>query len=83
MSITNAPTSALAEHVRAARRLPRPAVARAIRDEADVSQQQLADALGVNRVTVARWELGERVPRGELRLAYIALLDELRAAVAT
>lgn len=74
--------SALAEHVKAARRLPPPSIARAIRDEADVSQQQLADELGVNRVTIARWELGERVPRGELRLRYIDLLDELSSAVA-
>jgi transcriptional regulator with XRE-family HTH domain len=71
-------SSALAQHVKAARRLPPPAIARAIRDEAGVSQQQVADELGVNRVSVARWELGERVPRGELRLAYIGLLDELR-----
>jgi DNA-binding transcriptional regulator YiaG len=50
--------------------------------EAGVSQQQLADELHVHRVTVARWELGERVPRGDIRLRYIALLDELQAAVA-
>ena len=73
-------SSALAEQVRAARRLPSPAVARAIRDAAGVSQQQLADELGVNRVTVARWELGERTPRGELRLRYTDLLDELQEA---
>lgn len=72
--------SALAEQVKRARRLPPPAVARAIRDAAGVSQQQVADELGVNRVSVARWELGERVPRGELRLRYIDLLDELREA---
>jgi len=70
--------SALAEQVRAARKLPPPAVARAIRDAAGVSQQQLADELGVGRVTIARWELGERTPRGELRLRYTSLLDELR-----
>ena len=74
--------SALVEQVLAARRLPPPTVARAIRDEAGVSQQQLADELRINRVTVARWELGERVPRGELRLRYIALLEELAEAVA-
>ena len=73
--------NALAEHVRAARKLPPPAIARAIREEAGVSQQRLADELGVNRVTVARWELGVRVSRGELRLRYIALLEELAEAV--
>lgn len=76
------PRQTLADHVRAARRLPPPAIARAIRDEAGVSQQQLADELKVNRVTVARWELGERSPRGELRLRYIAVLEELAEAVA-
>jgi DNA-binding transcriptional regulator YiaG len=75
-------SSALAQQVKAARRLPPPAIARAIRDEAAVSQQAIADELGVNRVTVARWELGERTPGGELRLRYIKLLDELREAVA-
>jgi DNA-binding transcriptional regulator YiaG len=74
--------SALAEHVRAARRLPPPVIARAIRAEAGVSQQQLAAELGVNRVTVARWELGARVPRGELRIRYTTLLEELAEAVA-
>lgn len=78
MAIARAPVSALIEHVRAARRLPPPAVARAIRDAANVSQQQIADELGVNRVTIARWELGTRSPRGELRLRYIELLEQLR-----
>lgn len=72
--------SALAEQVKQARRLPPPAIARGIRDAAGVSQQQVADELGVNRVSVARWELGVRVPRGELRLRYVELLDELREA---
>lgn len=72
--------SALAEQVKQARRLPPPAVARAIRDAAGVSQRQVADELGINRVSVARWELGARTPRGELRLRYVDLLDELREA---
>jgi transcriptional regulator with XRE-family HTH domain len=74
--------SVLIDQVRAARRLPPPAVARAIRDAAGVSQQQLADELGVNRVTVARWELGTRTPRGELRLRYTTLLEQLRKVAA-
>jgi transcriptional regulator with XRE-family HTH domain len=68
--------------VRAAQRLPTPAAARSIRQAAGVTQHELADELGIDRVTVARWELGERTPRGELRLRYIRLLDELREAVA-
>jgi DNA-binding transcriptional regulator YiaG len=72
--------SVLVEHVRAARRLPPPAVARAIRASAGVSQQRLADELGVCRVTVARWEIGARTPRGEIRLRYVDLLDQLREA---
>jgi transcriptional regulator with XRE-family HTH domain len=70
--------SALIDQVRQARRLPPPVVARAIRDAAGVSQQQVADELGINRVSVARWELGARIPRGPLRLRYVELLDELR-----
>lgn len=72
--------SALIEQVKAARRLPPPAIAKAIRDAADVSQQQLADELHVNRVTIARWESGVRTPRGELRLRYVELLEQLREA---
>ena len=70
--------SALAEHVTHARRLPERTVAKAIRESVGATQQQIADELGVCRVTVARWELGQRVPRGGLRCRYIDLLDELR-----
>lgn len=78
LAITRAPLSALADQVKQARRLPPPAVARAIRCSVGVTQQQIANELGIDRVTVARWELGQRVPRGELRLRYVGLLDELR-----
>ena len=53
----------------------------AIREGAGVSQVRLARALGVHRVTVARWESGDRTPRGTLRERYTALLDELRREV--
>jgi transcriptional regulator with XRE-family HTH domain len=33
-----------------------------IRQAAGTTQQQLADAVGVDRVTVARWESGNRTP---------------------
>jgi DNA-binding transcriptional regulator YiaG len=74
LTITGAP---LIDQARAARRLPSPAGAKAIRLGVGVTQQQLADELGVDRVTVARWESGERTPRGELRLRYVALLEKL------
>ena len=63
---------------RQARRLPPPHLAKAIREAAGVSQQRLADELGVHRVSVARWELGQRRPRGRLLVSYADLLDALR-----
>jgi transcriptional regulator with XRE-family HTH domain len=62
-----------------ARRLPSPAAARAIRLGAGVTQQELADELAVDRVTVARWEAGDRTPRGQLRLRYVQVLEQLAA----
>jgi DNA-binding transcriptional regulator YiaG len=61
------------------RRLPDPKVAQAIRRASGVTQQQLADELGVHVVTVGRWETGVRAPRGALRDRYQQLLDALRA----
>ena len=75
--------SQLLEDVRKARRLPSPEMRRAIRMEAGVSQTRLAAELGVDRVTLARWESGDRTPRGELLGRYTDLLDELQAAVAS
>jgi len=43
-------------------------IARA-RIAAGMTQQQLADAIGVTRESVARWELGARCPRGKDLLA--------------
>ena len=70
--------SALVEEIRAAKRLPSPAMARAIRLAADVSQERIAAELGVHRVTVARWEAGARRPRGQHRAAYAELLRQLQ-----
>jgi DNA-binding transcriptional regulator YiaG len=70
--------SALVEDVRAAKRLPSPAMARAIRLAAEVSQERIATELGIHRVTVARWEAGTRRPRGQLRIAYADLLCQLQ-----
>ena len=72
----------LIEQVRAQRRLPAPAVCRAIRLAADVSQERLARELGVDRVTVARWERGTRRPRGRLLCRYVNLLETLQREAA-
>ena len=63
------------------RRLPPPTVATAIRRAAGVSQEMVADELGVTRVTVSRWEAGLHRPRGKLRLRYAELLEELQREV--
>lgn len=75
--------SGLVGEVQAARCLPPPRLAREIRAAAGVSQARLADELGVQRVTVARWETGARRPRGANLLAYVSLLEELRRASAS
>ena len=72
----------LIEEVSQAVRLPRPAQARLIRLSAGVSQERLAREVGVHRVTLARWESGECVPRGETRGRYSSLLSDLQRAIA-
>lgn len=72
----------LIDEVRATQSLPKPAVARLIRMSAGVSQERLAQELGVHRITVQRWELGHRRPRGGDRVRYARLLQDLRAEVA-
>lgn len=72
----------LVEEVRASKALPEPKVARMIRTAARISQERLAEELGVHRMTVARWETGQRTPRGRTRVAYAALLHELQREIA-
>lgn len=68
------------DEVRLLRKLPPPAMARAIRESAGVSQAQVATELGVARLTVSRWENGTRHPRRALAVRYTQLLNELREA---
>lgn len=72
--------SELLEEIRIRRQLPSRAMARAIRLEAGISQATLAHAIGVHPVTVTRWELGTRRPRGRILVAYVEALNELRAS---
>jgi transcriptional regulator with XRE-family HTH domain len=69
--------SALVDEVRESLSLPRPSVAREIREAAGVTQERLAGELDVHPLTVQRWEAGTRTPHGDLRRAYARLLAEL------
>lgn len=71
----------LAHHARVANSLPTPEKARLIREAAGISQTQLAEAIGVHRMTILRWENGERRPRGLHLTAYCAALQEMRQGV--
>ncbi len=51
--------------------------ARLIRVEAGLSLSELAQAVGVDRGTIWRWESGRRRPRGPAAERYLAALEEL------
>lgn len=72
----------LVDEVRLAKRLPDPDMARMIRVKAGVSQGRLAQEVQVHRMTVARWESGERRPRGATLARYAAVLEQLREVAA-
>jgi DNA-binding transcriptional regulator YiaG len=59
------------------RRLAATGAARAMREDAGLSLSELADAAQVHKVTVFRWEHGQRRPRGTAALRYLEVLDEL------
>jgi len=65
------------EKRRVAKRLPEPRIRRLLRKRAGLSQQDLADVLGVDRATVSRWESGERDPWPSHVGSYMDALDRL------
>lgn len=69
--------------VRASRALPTPADRAAIRRMSGLSQEDLARILGVNRSTLARWELGTLIPPAEIAERYLELLRRLVVDVVT
>ena len=64
------------------RNFPPPDTRRHLRLRAGLTQQELAEVLGINRATVARYELGQRKPTGALLARYAKLLDDLMAELA-
>ncbi|GAA2264510.1 hypothetical protein GCM10010232_65790 [Streptomyces amakusaensis] len=59
--------------------LPPPHVRVQLRLAAGLTQKDIAEAMGVTRVAVARWELGQTHPRRPQRDLYIHLLKRLAA----
>ncbi|MFL0395127.1 helix-turn-helix transcriptional regulator [Streptomyces albus] len=57
--------------------LPPPRVRVQLRLAANLTQQDIADAVGVKRLAVVRWEQGKNTPRRPHRDAYIHLLKRL------
>lgn len=51
----------------------------AIRQRVKLSQDAIGRAVGVSRVTVCRWESGERSPSGEAAVRLAKLLRDLEA----
>lgn len=60
------------------RSLPSPAACRALREEAGVSRDALARAVGVTAGAVYFWESGDRKPRAQNLSRYIKALTLLR-----
>jgi DNA-binding XRE family transcriptional regulator len=73
----------LIDEVRANRRMPLPETARMIRRAAHVTQARMAQELGVDRITLHRWEAGLAKPRPALRARWAALLEELQRELAS
>ena len=61
--------------------LPEPAERRSLRESAGLSQQEIADAVGVTRAAVSHWETGTRSPRGEVRDRYVSAIRVLREGI--
>ncbi|MFF6939986.1 helix-turn-helix domain-containing protein [Streptomyces lavendulae] len=62
------------------RDLPNPEQRRALRESAGLSQQELANAIGVTHQAVSHWEAGIRTPRGAVLDRYVDALRALREA---
>lgn len=67
------------DEARARRELLSPALAKAIREAAGISQSAIARTLSVNRMTVCRWEAGRSRPNGHHLTAYADVLKALAA----
>ncbi|KQX10327.1 XRE family transcriptional regulator [Streptomyces sp. Root431] len=62
--------------------LPTPKERRRLREALALSEEQVAEAMGVTKATVKAWETGRSSPRGRKREAYAKLLGASEAAEA-
>ncbi|MFE5482983.1 helix-turn-helix transcriptional regulator [Streptomyces sp. NPDC056527] len=60
-------------------KLPAPAVRAHLRRAASLTQSEVAEAIGVHRIQVVRWENGQAEPRNPHRRDYGRLLEALAA----
>lgn len=67
----------LIAQAKALRDLPTPERAKCIRAAAGITQDVLAEEVGVHRVTIARWEAGLTRPGGAPGVKYARLLRQL------
>jgi DNA-binding transcriptional regulator YiaG len=59
------------------RRLPPPAMRRQLREQAGISQAEIAAVVGVTRECVSNWESGNRAPRPQHLERYVAFLERI------
>lgn len=59
------------------RSLPEPAQRVALRENAGLTQKELAAIVGVDRTAIAHWEAGRRTPDGKRLDSYIEALTAL------
>ncbi|MFD3666408.1 sigma factor-like helix-turn-helix DNA-binding protein [Streptomyces sp. NPDC058659] len=62
--------------------LPTPKERRRLREALALSEEQVAEAMGVTKATVKAWETGRSAPRGRKREAYAKLLGAAEVAEA-
>jgi DNA-binding transcriptional regulator YiaG len=78
MTVTDIAAGIAAQLEKTERPLPSPATCRALRESARLSRRALAEVLGVTPQTIANYESGHRIPRGDRRAAYLEALRVLK-----
>jgi DNA-binding transcriptional regulator YiaG len=54
-----------------------------MRSRGDLSQSEVARAIGVSPATIWRWESGDRRPQGEAAVRWVRFLHSLERSVET